>query len=66
MSMTQTMAEARSLFERQIRYEREGEQAARNGGIKADCPYSVTTHPFEWNHWIYGFDNEKGNNEKPV
>ena len=41
-------------FQKQLDFESKGNFAAREGLIRADCPYKVGS--FEWNHWVYGND----------
>lgn len=43
----------------QLKYEAEGAEAAHEGKKFKDCPYNKATQSLEWNHWIYGRDNEE-------
>ncbi len=45
-------------FLQQIANEDEGAAAARRGLKREDCPHDKDTHPFQWNHWVFGCEME--------
>lgn len=51
---------AAALVAEQMMYEKQGAEAAHHGMQAKDCPYDQAKQTMEWNHWVYGLENEIG------
>ena len=54
------MIDWREKFARERAVEAEGAAAAIAGKTRADCPYDQASQADEWNFWVYGNENARG------
>jgi len=51
-------AKASAMLAEQLMYEKQGAEAAHHGKLRKDCPYDRDSQKMQWNHWVYGLENE--------